>query len=114
MLIRKYYQVELVEHPKEGAQEWLGNTKHMFSELIDTAIAERGRYADVGRTLTYRLYRDPNGTKSDTGTYFWSQYGFRGTVAEDWIEELYGPVVVKVSVVYNDVADLIVLEGDMG
>jgi hypothetical protein len=94
MLVTKTYQVELLEHPKEGAQEWLGNTQHMFTELVDTAIQDRNLIRDGKRT--YTLYRDPKGKKSDTGTYFWSPYGFTGTSIEHEIETLYGPVVIQV------------------
>ena len=93
--VQRTYNVVIEEHPKEGAQEWLGNTQHMFLELLDYAVNKHEIYGRVvpESTVIVDLYVDTKGTKSETGTYYWDTRNYSGAR----IKKLYGPVRVKVS-----------------
>lgn len=94
--VTKKYKVEILSHPKEGAQEWLGNTKHIFTEFLEFAVERTEQYRQISSmVLQADLYVDRNGKKSETGTYYWDTHDYSGPV----IHKLYGPVKARVTLV---------------
>lgn len=100
--ITRKYDIQILEHPKEGAQEWLGNTKHMFTEFLEYAVNQAEQYRQIDAIqISADLYVDRNGTRSETGTYYWSNHDYSGPV----IHKLYGPIKARV-VLVETAADL--------
>lgn len=87
-------EVTVTSHPKEGAQEWLGNTRHMFDELIDTVA---GYFVAGADHYKMWLYRDERRELP----YYWTSVS--PEQSRSGAEFLYGPVEVEV---FDTLSDL--------
>jgi len=91
--VHKEYIIEILEHPKEGAQEWLGNTQHMFTELLEEFGLHFESYKEAEHEL--ELWVDRAGDRSPTGTYYWATPKAFNSFGSH--VKLYGPVKARVT-----------------
>ena len=83
------YRVEILEHPKEGAQEHLGNG-NMFEVLLASVVRHAGVW---GILHEYESQWDLYNNAYDVHGPYWDRNDYNGPA----IKHLYGPVKVRVT-----------------